>query len=686
MRLFGNGCFVPELNGDVCPLSHFYSWEFVNCKGRAPLQRHQHVICLSGRNLYMYGGRSANGTQSDFWKYELDTGCWSVIDAVGDVPPPLEGHTIVEFEGQLYMFGGEMCFISPKDVPLWVYNPKLSTWNKRQHCDKTPIGRREHVAVIYQNDMYIHGGYIDLKGPTGSMWKYSFRKKKWNMVKAVSSGNGPLPRYKHAAIVYDDIMWMCGGLMGITAKNETQVWTWDFFTSSWSQIRTKCVPYQLFNHSVSLVDSDVYVFGGNQENGQPCSHLWKVSMKAVYGRYAQTWHKCLCKDKVTPLPSTNHCLVLLPDFQLNDLIVADHSPTMEDVVKFESLPTKPEEENSDDNRFSCGLKSLTITNYLDQKGLTFIDSKSYTKTESSDSLSEDKFEQNKAIDLYLNSAQNVSTDSNGTHQYHVHHDSKQCLLNETTKNGRNTRKTASSNYANEIIDKNVACLEVVSGINDDPFLHCKEKCSLLGFNVDHNEITHNTKSVTTTPNRLSFGDSLLPGYSYQHEKQSSNLSNCSDPDYAHVNPAFLDSPHRSLHEEDLVHKFSYNLSQVPKTWHPLKTEKRTFQTTSFIEVSKSSEKKWNESLQKKENLAKEAVVYDKGTANDSVTLPDIFLENAKILNQLEETNNVTPNFNNHQKLSKRVFSLLLIGGKEGVSNIHVHKPINIWQCELHYNL
>ena len=40
----------------------------------------------------------------------------------------------------------------------------------------TPMGRREHTAVIHQGALHIYGGYIDLKGSSSELWSYHLGK------------------------------------------------------------------------------------------------------------------------------------------------------------------------------------------------------------------------------------------------------------------------------------------------------------------------------------------------------------------------------------------------------------------------------------------------------------------------------------------------------------------------------
>ena len=41
----------------------------------------------------------------------------------------------------------------------------------------TPVGRRSHTALVFQDSMYIYGGYQDLKGSTSELWAFHFGKE-----------------------------------------------------------------------------------------------------------------------------------------------------------------------------------------------------------------------------------------------------------------------------------------------------------------------------------------------------------------------------------------------------------------------------------------------------------------------------------------------------------------------------
>lgn len=120
------------------------------------------------------------------------TGKWEELKPVGDRFPCLQEHTAVAYKNCIYVFGGEVGFSAGTETPLWVYNIK------ENHCKKlrtkkgnslenriakiawfllgvpAPKGRRGHTALIHNNVMLIYGGYQDLKGSLGELWKYNF--------------------------------------------------------------------------------------------------------------------------------------------------------------------------------------------------------------------------------------------------------------------------------------------------------------------------------------------------------------------------------------------------------------------------------------------------------------------------------------------------------------------------------
>ena len=305
------GCLTPRSTVLVFPMLEKCTWKPIPIIGNSPSQRSLHTVCFCDHYLYMYGGRSHRGSEHDLWSYDLLLGLWEKINYTGDKPPALEGHSLLEFRGKLYMFGGELSFASAGETPLWCFDPSCASWEKVscKSSNQVPLGRKDHISFIYKNEMYIHGGYVDLKGSVQEFWKFNFDSKKWVHLDDALTEPCPSGRYKHAGVIKNDTLWICGGLMGVTDKNLNQTWTWNFITRIWCCIKSKGKPNQLFSHDVAIVNNDIFVFGGKRENGMSCSKLWKIS-NAI--QPTNIWTTCTLNSHLEPSNTSNHSLVLVP--------------------------------------------------------------------------------------------------------------------------------------------------------------------------------------------------------------------------------------------------------------------------------------------------------------------------------------------------------------------------------------
>lgn len=90
-----------------------------------------------------------------------DTNIWERVSGRGPGPGCLQGHTMVEHQDVLYVFGGELSFCNDQETPLWMFDIKENSWHKYSapRGVVTPKGRRGHTAVVHGDCMYIYGGY-----------------------------------------------------------------------------------------------------------------------------------------------------------------------------------------------------------------------------------------------------------------------------------------------------------------------------------------------------------------------------------------------------------------------------------------------------------------------------------------------------------------------------------------------
>ncbi|CAG0886636.1 unnamed protein product [Cyprideis torosa] len=269
-----------------------------------PSARCKHASVYHQGGIYILGGRNGTLALKDFWRLDVETGEWRELKSQGRPPPHLEEHSMVAWRGNIYVFGGEVGFSSSDEVPLWIYDMKCNKWRKHFPAkgDPAPLGRRGHVALVYQKSMFIHGGYQDLKGSTGEIWAFNLDTEHWEEIlppKSTSSAELPSPRHSHSAVLHDTAMWIYGGMTNLTEKDD--LWRYDLVCGRWSSFRLKGSPGYLNGHCAIKVRSSMLLFGG-QRDGVAVNEIWR------YHFGTEGWERLMLPG-LNPNPRTHFSLV-----------------------------------------------------------------------------------------------------------------------------------------------------------------------------------------------------------------------------------------------------------------------------------------------------------------------------------------------------------------------------------------
>ncbi|XP_028663886.1 leucine-zipper-like transcriptional regulator 1 homolog [Erpetoichthys calabaricus] len=253
---------------------------------RGPRDRYKHACCIRGNCVYLYGGRDTN-MQKDFWRYNVLLNEWSELDTnTEEAPKELEEHTMVESEGVLYIFGGMLdSAYNEVTTPLWMYHIDKERWSRWRGAAggvQSPCNRKGHSAVVYRSAMHVYGGYIDMRGSSQDFWTFTFENTEWSL-QTSSCESGPGPRHSHAAVTYQDGMYLYGGLMGLNEQSD--FWKWDFSSLAWSRIRVLSGPSKLFGHTVVTYKDAMLLFGGGETQNGGKSPFWKFQF------LAETWQR-----------------------------------------------------------------------------------------------------------------------------------------------------------------------------------------------------------------------------------------------------------------------------------------------------------------------------------------------------------------------------------------------------------
>lgn len=137
-------------------------------------------------------------------------------------------HTAVAYNNgkshAIYVFGGDNGKQMLND--LIRFDVKEKSWGRAFSLGSAPAPRYHHSAVVYENSMFIFGGY------TGDIWsnsnltnkndllEYKFQNGQWVEWKFIPNTKVPVPRSAHGAAVYNGYLWIYAGYDGNVRLND----------------------------------------------------------------------------------------------------------------------------------------------------------------------------------------------------------------------------------------------------------------------------------------------------------------------------------------------------------------------------------------------------------------------------------------------------------------------------------
>ena len=125
-----------------------------------PRQRHAATL-ISDTKMYIFGGQWDDIPKNDLFSFDLAQNTWeAVAPTSGTLPPPRSGHTLVGVGEKLVLFGGTGA--DGKALgDLWEFDCAAATWKKCAVGGDDVAARHSHAAVVYNDVVYVYGGQDD---------------------------------------------------------------------------------------------------------------------------------------------------------------------------------------------------------------------------------------------------------------------------------------------------------------------------------------------------------------------------------------------------------------------------------------------------------------------------------------------------------------------------------------------
>lgn len=296
-----------DLGGTYLDTGIIYSLGFSDVSESSMRPRYYHAHCKVGSHkLFIHGGyNDYNGYLNDCWIFDEETYEWTEI--IGCPLSERAFHTAVYDGSQyIYVWGGyneEIGFLEDGAI----YDVTGDSWSSMDTED-CPEARALHTAVWADSTMIIWGGitYRSTDGEldylyTGGKYDPS-GSPKWSHIKVNKPGgsganDSPAGRIKHTAIVYDDKMYILGGY-SYTVPNRSDdlriyadLREYDPSLDLWTG--KTGITHPIHSHTAIVIGDYMYVDGGVENDGSniaPCTthHVYSFTGNNWTNKTAQT--------------------------------------------------------------------------------------------------------------------------------------------------------------------------------------------------------------------------------------------------------------------------------------------------------------------------------------------------------------------------------------------------------------
>lgn len=250
-----------------------------SCKGHCLVSWNKRVLLVGGKT-------DPSNEKLSVWSFDVETECWSNVEAKGDIPVSRSGHTALRAGPVIILFGGEDTK-GKKLNDLHMFDLKSSTWLPLNYTGSGPSPRSNHVATLYDDKtLFVFGGQAKSK-ILNDLYSLDFETMIWTRVKA--KGHHPASRAGCCGALYGSKWYIVGG--GSKKKRYAETLVFDISKTEWSVCVSSQNPSVITNKGYSLVTMNhrdkmfLVAFGGNKK--EPSNQIEILVM--VNNEHSSSW-------------------------------------------------------------------------------------------------------------------------------------------------------------------------------------------------------------------------------------------------------------------------------------------------------------------------------------------------------------------------------------------------------------
>jgi len=225
--------------------------------------------------IYLFSGNSCYIGHEQLWRYNLLTYNWEALHSPSQLMEGRSGHTGIIYKSKLIIFGGRY-LNNTALAEVDIYNIDNNSWTMTQLNTSIFLKlRRNHVACLVGQQMFIHGGVDELGEYLDDSYLLNLSGTyRWLKASTIAYGSTPKLGYHSCCLVCP---------MDIQKNPKFSIYRFPEITiTSINQINTQ------------IKEKGIYLFGGKRSDlKDPSNKLWLLKI----GRKPLEWTEIRTKGK-----------------------------------------------------------------------------------------------------------------------------------------------------------------------------------------------------------------------------------------------------------------------------------------------------------------------------------------------------------------------------------------------------
>ncbi|MFA4929192.1 MAG: kelch repeat-containing protein [Patulibacter sp.] len=227
-----------------------------------PLPRSNHATVNFDNRMWVIGGEERDGgLKNDVW-YSTDGNNWTCANVSAGFPK--------SYNTQAFVYNGRIWVIGGHDV--W-YSADGTFWTRATDAANFPGGGS---ILTFDNRIWVIGS--DGDGWKNDVW-YSSNGVNWTAANLSAAFRG---RDQHTAFVFDNRMWIGGGMNGPCGESTNDIWS-SPDGIIWTQVVTGPEFTRSSYFSSLIYNNRIWIFDSNNVWQSPDGVSWTLMNSSVFG-------------------------------------------------------------------------------------------------------------------------------------------------------------------------------------------------------------------------------------------------------------------------------------------------------------------------------------------------------------------------------------------------------------------